>query len=99
MGFLIVESARCKFREQSSKSQKSSKSHKVLGIVETLAHKSHKSIELIIFNFNFNSRFPLIIKLSRDRNFQLKFFFIRLHEGINDMFGKGFILTISMRRI
>src|SRR4051812_31161962 len=43
IGFLIVESARCKFREQSSKSRKSSKSHKVLGIVETLAPKSHKA--------------------------------------------------------
>src|SRR3954464_11289541 len=35
----------------------------------------------MIFNFNFNSWFPLIIEFSRDRNFQLKFFFIRLCRG------------------
>ena len=43
IGFLIVESARCKFREQSSKSWKPNKSHKAFGIVETLAPKSHKA--------------------------------------------------------
>src|SRR3954471_17833315 len=69
IGFLIVESARCKFREQSSKSRKSSKSHKALGIVETLAPKSHKSMKLIIFKFNLNCRFPLIMEFSRYRNF------------------------------
>ena len=53
----------------------------------------------MIFNLNFNSRFPLIIKFSRDRDFQLKLFFIRLHQSINDMFGKSFILTISMRSV
>ena len=43
IGFLMVESARCKFKEQSSKSWKPRISHKIFGIVETLAPKSHKA--------------------------------------------------------
>src|SRR3989337_984411 len=44
IGYLIVESARCKFKEQSSILWKPSTSHKVFGIVETLAPKSHKAL-------------------------------------------------------
>ena len=43
IGFLMVESAICNFNEQSSNSRKPSTSHKVFGIVETLAPKSHKA--------------------------------------------------------
>ena len=42
IGFLIVESAKCKFNEQSSISVRLSTSHKDFGIVETLAPKLHK---------------------------------------------------------
>ena len=43
IGFLIVESAKCKFKEHSSISVRPSTSHKDFGIVETLAPKSHKA--------------------------------------------------------
>src|SRR4051812_35390494 len=43
IGFLMLESARFKFKEQSSNSRKPNTSHKVFGIVETLAPKSHKA--------------------------------------------------------
>uniref|UniRef100_M8BQS1 KIB1-4 beta-propeller domain-containing protein n=1 Tax=Aegilops tauschii TaxID=37682 RepID=M8BQS1_AEGTA len=64
------------------------------------AEKSRKtaaSTQAPTSSFALGSGFPLIIKFSLGIDFQLKFFFIILHQSINDMFG-GLVVLVDTKR-